>query len=122
MEKDYDGTLMTNHGADTPEAPPKKNKYPAVWDLVLEDMRKRKEMGFKKYGTYLQPFNGRSALWDAYQESLDKVVYLRQAIFEEENPETVKPKIKTRAVFQSWEFWLAVSIIVILNLATILVR
>lgn len=77
-------TLAEEHGADKPEQSPVINKEPAVWDLVIEDMRKRDTMGKKKYGTRLQPFNGRDPLWDAYQESLDLIVYLRQAIYEKE--------------------------------------
>lgn len=73
------------HGADVYEAAPIHNDQPAVWDLVIGDIQRRDEMGIKKYGTRLQPFNGRSPLWDAYQEALDLVVYLRQAIFEAEN-------------------------------------
>jgi hypothetical protein len=42
-------------------------------------------MGVKKYGMHLQPFNGRDALWDAYQEHMDLIVYLRQAIYERDN-------------------------------------
>ena len=61
---------------------PKKNNYPHVWDLVIEDMKARDELGFKRYKTHLQPFNGRDALQDAYEESLDLCVYLRQAIEE----------------------------------------
>ena len=58
------------------------NERPAVWDLVQKDMRDRDAEGRRKYKTPLQPFNGRDALTDAYQEALDLVVYLRQAIFE----------------------------------------
>jgi hypothetical protein len=54
-----------------------------IWDLVIEDMKKRDNMGTKKYGFHLQPFNGRNALVDAYQEVLDLAVYLRQKIYEE---------------------------------------
>ena len=68
-----------------PEPPPEKNKYPAVWDLVMEDMKSRDYMGYQHYGTRLQPFNGRDVLKDAYQEALDLAVYLRQAIFERDN-------------------------------------
>jgi len=49
----------------------------------MEDMEARREMGLRKYGTVLQPNNGRNALVDAYQEALDLVVYLRQKIEEE---------------------------------------
>jgi hypothetical protein len=68
-----------------PEPFPIKSEYPAVWDLVVYDMVNRDRFGVEKYGLHLQPFNGRSALRDAYQEALDLVVYLRQKIYEEES-------------------------------------
>jgi hypothetical protein len=55
-----------------------------VWDLVIEDMHHRNKCGAEKYGTPLLAFNGRDVLIDAYQEALDLVVYLRQAIEEQE--------------------------------------
>lgn len=58
------------------------NDYPHVADLVVADIARRKEQGQAKYGTALQPFNGRDPLIDAYQEALDKCQYLRQALFE----------------------------------------
>jgi hypothetical protein len=61
---------------------PRPNAGPAIWDLVIADMRARDEAGRAKYGTPLQAHNGRDALVDAYQESLDQSVYLRQAIAE----------------------------------------
>lgn len=69
---------------------PKSNSRPAVWDLVINDMQERDALGRHRYGTPLQPFNGRDALVDAYQEALDLAVYLRQAI-EERN--TVQPPV-----------------------------
>ena len=53
-----------------------------VWLLVLKDMEDRRQFGINKYGTPVQPFNGRDSLVDAYQEALDLCVYLRQAIEE----------------------------------------
>jgi len=53
-----------------------------VWALIIHDMSQRRQGGIEKYGTPLQPHNGRDALVDAYQEALDLVVYLRQAIEE----------------------------------------
>ena len=67
------------------ERMPQKNNNPSVWNLVLDDMIERNIDGIKKYGTPLQPFNGRDPLKDAYQEALDLAVYLRQAIFERDN-------------------------------------
>lgn len=61
------------------EPPPVVNEQPAIQDLVIADLEARKQYGLKKYGTLLQAFNGRDALMDAYQEALDRVVYLRQA-------------------------------------------
>ena len=59
---------------------------PAIWDLVIADMHERDHVGQTRYGTPLQPFNGRDPLVDAYQEALDLAVYLRQAIYERDNP------------------------------------
>jgi len=55
---------------------------PAVWDLVLEDMKQRDLIGKEKYKVRLQPNNGRDALIDLYQELLDAVAYCRQEIYE----------------------------------------
>ncbi|NOY60449.1 MAG: hypothetical protein GXO75_16175 [Calditrichaeota bacterium] len=52
--------------------------------LVKEDIEARARTGQRKYGERLQPFNGRNALVDAYQEALDLCMYLRQLI-EEQN-------------------------------------
>ena len=65
------------------EPPPGESQHPPVWDMVVEDMKQRNEMGTEKYGTPLRPFNGRNSLKDAYQEVLDLAVYLRQRLYEE---------------------------------------
>lgn len=61
---------------------PTPNAHPAVWPLVMVDMAGRDKLGRERYGTPLQPHNGRDALRDAYEEALDLAVYLRTAIFE----------------------------------------
>jgi hypothetical protein len=68
--------------ADTKQPEPTINSHKAVWECVLDDIKARDAFGEKKYGTRLQPFNGRDFLADAYQEALDLVVYLRGAIYE----------------------------------------
>lgn len=65
-----------------PQPAPVKTVHPAVWSLVIADMAERDTIGAGKYGTRLQPFNGRDPMRDAYQEVLDLAVYLRQAIYE----------------------------------------
>lgn len=64
---------------------PVVNMHPCIQDIVIQDIAERKDVGVERYGTVLQPFNGRSALWDAYHEVLDLAVYLRQRIYEEEH-------------------------------------
>lgn len=66
----------------TEQPPPSRNGHPPVWPLVIADMQARDELGRRRYGTPLQPWNGREALEDAYQEALDLAVYLKQALVE----------------------------------------
>ena len=61
---------------------PTKNALPYVWSLVIRDMVDRGIVGVKRYGTRLQPNNGRDSLRDALDEALDLACYLRQAIYE----------------------------------------
>lgn len=76
-------TQHHNRSVNTPEPQPTPNNGRAVWDLVINDMSDRDRIGIEKYGTRLQPNNGRNFLIDAYQESLDLAVYLRGRIAEE---------------------------------------
>lgn len=64
---------------------PKPNNNKPVWDQVINDMANRDKLGRERYGVPLQPFNGRDALQDAYEEALDLVVYLKQAIIERDH-------------------------------------
>lgn len=66
----------------TEEPPPQKAEGRPIWDLVMEDMRERDQMGRRKYGVPLTAGDGRMSLTDAYQEALDLAVYLRKAIEE----------------------------------------
>lgn len=61
---------------------PKPNSGKDCWLEVLEDMKGRRELGISRYGTALQPHNGRNSLRDAYEEALDLCVYLKQCILE----------------------------------------
>lgn len=71
------------HEKNVSEQPdPIANNEPAVWGLVVSDMEARDQLGRQRYGTPLQPYNGRDALRDAYEEALDLAVYLRQALWE----------------------------------------
>ncbi len=66
---------------NTPQPPPLPGKL-VIADLVRADIEERVVMGLDKYGTLLRAHNGRDALMDSYQEALDLMFYLRQAIAE----------------------------------------
>ncbi len=67
--------------ANDPEPLPREGEQ-RVLDFVLESLIDRAEIGKRKYGTYLETHNGRDALIDAFQEALDLVMYLGQAVME----------------------------------------
>ncbi len=66
---------------------PVANTLPAVHDLCCDLMQERKAHGTRKYGTPLQPANGRSFLLDATEEAAYLLAYLRGRLWEEDNPE-----------------------------------
>lgn len=70
---------MTEHEE---QQQPTENTGVHIHDLVSEDHQARKALGTERYGTPLGVDNGRDALRDAYEESLDLSVYLRQAMEE----------------------------------------
>lgn len=59
------------------------NDAPDVQLAVIADIRARREIGIKRYGTALQPHNGRNALLDLYEELLDAAMYVKQRLIEE---------------------------------------
>jgi len=69
---------MHKEGLTLPDPKPGKD---VVWTEVVKDVIARAELGKKRYGTYLETHNGRSALMDAYEEALD---YLKQLLMEVE--------------------------------------
>ena len=75
-----------SQGAATPEPDPVKGKR-EVLPAVIADLHARSEFGRVKYGTVLMTYNGRNSLMDAYQESLDQVMYLKQTLMEQEGQE-----------------------------------
>jgi hypothetical protein len=69
-------------GLSNPQPPPVSNGEAAAVALVIDDLGDRLRMGVTKYGTPLQPLNGRDTLIDVYQEGMDQVAYLRAFIQE----------------------------------------
>lgn len=66
------------------QPPPVPNDSMSVVDLVVADLAARKALGIARYGVALQPFNGRDAFQDAYEEAIDKALYLRQVQVEQQ--------------------------------------
>lgn len=71
------------HGTDA-QPLPTVSTHPIAHEMVKDDLDARLRLGIKRYGQPLRPFNGRSALRDAYDELLDFAVYIRNRIYEEE--------------------------------------
>jgi hypothetical protein len=67
------------------------NDLPVAHVEVAKDLQARLELGVKRYGQPLQPYNGRKPLRDAYEEVLDLAVYLWCAMYEQENPKPEGP-------------------------------
>jgi hypothetical protein len=72
---------------------PTKNDSADIQSLVIADIQERRELGRKRYGTALQPFNGRSTDRDLYEELLDALMYQRQRMVEAEASVEVLAKI-----------------------------
>lgn len=82
---EYESGKPTKAPRDEHDQPlPTPNDYPAIQELVIQDIKERMEVGIKRYGSALKPFNGRSALLDLYQELLDGAMYARQRLEEEQ--------------------------------------
>lgn len=67
---------------DTDPQPQPKGKGPEIAPLVINDIKERVAKGIETYGEPLKAQNGRNPLIDAYQEALDLVMYLKQALVE----------------------------------------
>lgn len=61
---------------------PTVNDQPPVADALMAYIEGRKQVGIERYGTPLQPHNGRDALRDAFEEAVDLATYLAQALIE----------------------------------------
>lgn len=51
-----------------------------TWDWVKEDIARREQMGYHKYGKYLTPATDENMLQHLYEELLDSVVYIKTEI------------------------------------------
>lgn len=61
------------------------NDRESVQAAVIRDLEARTQLGIERYGTALQPHNGRDALRDAYEEAMDLTLYLKQSLIERDS-------------------------------------
>lgn len=77
---DVPDTALRQRPGDQPLPTP--HAGPDVQAAVIRDIHARRELGIRRYGTPLQPHNGRDGLRDLYEELLDSVCYLKQLLLE----------------------------------------
>lgn len=65
---------------------PVANEHRDIQSRVIEDIAARREVGISRYGTALQPHNGRDAMLDLYEELLDACMYAKQVMVERDQP------------------------------------
>lgn len=61
---------------------PVPNERTDVQSQLIEHIRARRNLGVQRYGTALQPFNGRDAGQDLLDELLDGATYAMQLVIE----------------------------------------
>lgn len=65
---------------------PLANDATDIQTQVIADIAERRQVGISRYGTALQPHNGRDSLRDLYEELLDGVMYVKQVMVERDQP------------------------------------
>lgn len=75
---------MVDEVREGDQALPVRNSHQYIQEMVIEDIKERLTVGISRYGTGLQPFNGRDSGRDFYEEILDAVMYAKQVQIETE--------------------------------------
>ena len=88
--------------ADLEGWPAPRSEIEAVRDLLLE----RKRLGIERYGSILQPNNGRDFRRDLVEELADALVYARQGLEELGDAEEAYGLSRTYRRILSALFWL----------------
>lgn len=84
---------------------PIPNDEEPVYDRVASDLNRfnealhgRYRLGIQRYGTALQPYNGRDAVEDLKDEILDAIVYAKQACIERDSEQLQAIYLKLVAI------------------------
>ena len=88
----WNGQAVPTKQREGDQVLPTVNDHPDIQSQVQADLEARRQVGISRYGTALQPFNGRDTLRDAYEEAMDLTVYLRSLLTMKEalRPELVE--------------------------------
>ena len=86
------------------EPAPIQNFSVPVYVKLITLIAERAEMGRQKHGTHLQANNGRDAMMDALQESIDLNQYLMQKLMEVRERTECTIETATRFVFPAAKF------------------
>ena len=83
----FDHLLTMRQGDGSKERPedqvlPTPNRYPHAHDRAVRRLLDRKELGTRRYGVPLQPFNGRDVMRDLAEEVADAAAYVEAATME----------------------------------------
>ncbi len=81
---------------------PTTNDFSDVQSQVIADIESRRQVGISRYGTALQPFNGRKTLLDAYEEALDLTIYLRSLLTMQEAQRDLLVEVVQKALLNEW--------------------
>ncbi|MFE9099901.1 hypothetical protein [Actinomadura geliboluensis] len=82
---------------------PVRNGHPDVQSMVIADIEERRNVGITRYGSALQPHNGRDGIQDLYEELLDGAMYARQLLEERKAIPAARALLGAQqAVAQRW--------------------
>jgi hypothetical protein len=80
------------------QALPEPNDRPVMHEVLIDLIRSRLAIGIERYGTGLQPMNGRDALRDQVEELIDAAVYTLQI-----RHEKAEMRLHAEAIYEFFE-------------------
>lgn len=87
---------------NTPQPMPQDGDGTDIFSLVIADLKERDALGASLYNNkHLQAGDGRDHLVDAYQESMDQTVYIRQEIEWRKNLPGIIEAILVRRIYEN---------------------
>jgi hypothetical protein len=79
-------------------ARPRNDVFENLKTAIVRELEARDQRGFENHGRPLLTNDGMDTLWEAYEEQLDALVYLRKALMEQQPWRFVKADLGGRCV------------------------